>query len=282
VKRVLALMLGFAVLLAACGPIPRPFRLDEKDATSNPLLRLPDHGGIVVPPAGGLPDAQARALADAVAEALRANDIPANTRLGNRQSLILDLFVADKPGASVAVETHLVDPDGKVLSDGTLSDARPRGGEEPADWMGIAKRVASAIVQAIKPESLAQRELLPVRIAVPEGAPGQGGLALLQALAYHLGRAGVKVTEDKRVAALDVSGEVTQTPVQPVQGQETRRLAVVWRVANGDAELGRVDMANALPLRMIERQWAEISFQIAAASAEAIREIVERNRVAPK
>jgi hypothetical protein len=33
---------------------------------------------------------------------------------------------------------------------------------------------------------------------------------------------------------------------------------------------------------MIERQWAEISFQIAAASAEAIREIVERNRVAPK
>jgi len=104
----------------------------------------------------------------------------------------------------------------------------------------------------------------------------------MQALAYHLDRAGVKVTEDKRVAALDVSGQVTQTPVPPVQGQETRRLAVVWRVANGADELGRVDMANALPLRMIDHQWAEISFQIAAASADAIREIVERNRVAPK
>ncbi len=281
-KRVLALLLGFAVLLAACGPIPRPFRQDEKDATSNPLLRLPDQGGIVVPPAAGLPDAQGRALADAVAEALRANDIPANTRLGNRQSLILDLFVADRPGAGVSVETHLVDADGKLLTDDTLTDARPRGGDAPADWMGIAKRVATAIVQAIKPETLTQRELLPVRIATPEGAPGQGGLALAQALAYHLDRAGVKVTDDKRIAALDVTGQVTQTPVAPVQGQETRRLAVVWRVANGADELGRVDMANPLPLRMIERQWAEISFQIAAASAEAIREIVERNRVAPK
>ncbi len=281
-KRLLALLLGFAVLLAACGPIPRPFRLEEKDSASNPLLRLPDHGGVVVPPAAGLPDAQGRALADAVAEALRANDIPANTRLGNRHSLILDLYVADKPGAGVAVETHLVDADGKTLSDGTLTDARPRGGEASADWMGIAKRVATAIVQAIKPETLAQREMLPVRIATPEGAPGQGGLALAQALTFHLERAGVKVTDDKRVTALDVTGQVTQTPVPPVQGQETRRLAVVWRVANGTEELGRVDMANALPLRMIDRQWAEISFQIAAASADAIREIVERNRVAPK
>ena len=49
-------------------------------------------------------------------------------------------------------------------------------------------------------------------------------------------------------------------------------------MANKAEELGRVDMSNALPLRMIERQWAEISFQIAAASAEALREIVERNR----
>jgi len=217
--RILALLLGVVLLLGACGPIPRPFQPEEKDPAANPLLRLPDHGGIVVPPAAGLPDAQARALSDAVAEALRANDIPANTRLGNRQSLILDLIVAERPGGGVAIETQLVDPGGALLSDESVTDARPRGGESPADWMGIAKRIAGAIVQAIKPETLAARELLPLRIAAPEGAPGQGGLALMQALIFHLNRAGVKTTDDTRVAALDVTGAVTQAPAPAIQGQ---------------------------------------------------------------
>lgn len=278
--RALFLLLGFA--LAACGPIPRPFQPEEKDAIANPLLRLPDHGGVVVPPVAGLPEDESRALAEAVAEALRGFDIPANTRMGNRYSLILDLRAAPEPGGRVGLEAQLVDPQGTTLSEGRHVDVAPRGRDVPAEWAGLAKRVAETIAAAIKPETLAQRDKLPVRLAMPEGAPGDGGLALLRALAFHLERMGVRLTDDPRAPALGVSGLVAVGPAPAIQGAEARRVSVVWRVADPDGgELGRIDMANAVPVRAVDRQWAELSFEIAAASAEAIRELVERFRAPP-
>lgn len=271
-----------ALALAACGPIPRPFQPEEKDAIANPLLRLPDHGGVVVPPVAGLPEGEGRALAEAVAEALRGHDIPANTRSGNRYSLILDLRASPEPGGRVGVDAQLVDSQGATLNEGRHVDVTPRAREIPAEWAGLAKRVAEAIATAIKPETLAQRDKLPVRLAKPEGAPGDGGLALLRALAFHLERMGVRLTDDPRAPALGVTGNVAIGPAPAIQGAEARRVSVVWRVADPDGgELGRIDMANAVPLRAVDRQWAELSFEIAAASAEAIRELVDRFRAAP-
>lgn len=278
--RAVLLILGLA--LAACGPIPRPFQPEEKDAAANPLLRLPDHGGVVVPPVAGLPEAEGRALAEAVAEALRGNDVPANTRVGNRYSLILDLRASPEPGGRVGLDAQLVDPQGTTLKEGRHIDVVPRDRESPAEWAGLAKRVAEAIVASIKPETLAQRDRLPVRLAVPQGAPGDGGIALLRALAFHLERAGVRLTDDPRAPALGVTGDVDIGPAPAIQGAEARRVRVVWRVADPDGdELGRIDLGNAVPARAVDRQWAELSFEIAAASAEAIRELVERFRAAP-
>jgi hypothetical protein len=277
-----ALLLLAALALASCGPIPRPFQPEEKDALSNPLLRLPDHGGVVVPPVAGLPEGEGRALAEAVAEALRGNEIPANTRAGNRYSLILDLRASPEPGGRVGVDAQLVDAQGATLKEDRHVDLAPRDRESSAEWAGLAKRVAAAIVAAIKPETLAQRDKLPVRLTMPEGAPGDGGLALWRALAFHLERLGVRLTDDARVPALGVTGNVAIGPAPAIQGAEARRVSVVWRVADPDGdELGRIDLGNAVPLRAVDRQWAELSFDIAAASAEAIRELVERFRASP-
>lgn len=277
--RALALLLTLA--LGACGPIPRPFQPEDKGAAANPLLRLPDRGGVVVPPVAGLPEAAGRAFAEAVAEALRAHDIPANTRVGNRDSLILDLRAAAEPGGRVGVESNLVDPQGAALVEGRHVDVVPRAPDVPAEWAGLAKQVAEAIANAIKPDALAQRDRLPVRIAAPQGAPGDGGLALMRALAFHLERAGVKLTDDPRAPALAVEGEVAIGPAPAIQGAEARRVAVRWRVTDPEGEeLGRIDLANAVPARAVDRQWAELSFEIAAATAEAVRELVERFRAA--
>jgi hypothetical protein len=277
-----ALLLIAGLALAACGPVPRPFQPEEKDA-ANPLLRLPDHGGVVVPPVAGLPEAEARALAEAVAEALRGNDVPANTRTGNRYSLILDLRATPEPGGRVTVEAQLIDPQGTALSAGRHIDAIPRARETAAEWAGLAKRVAETIVAAIKPETLAQHDKLLVRLTAPAGAPGDGGIALMRALAFHLERMGVKLTDDPRAPALGVTGNVAIGPAPAIQGAEARRVNVSWRVADPDGdELGRIDMGNAVPSRAIDRQWAELSFEIAAASAEAIRELVERFRAVPQ
>lgn len=277
-----ALLLLVCLALASCGPIPRPFQPEEKGGLVNPLLRLPDHGGVVVPPVAGMPESEGRALAEAVAEALRGHDIPANTRSGNRYSLILDLRASPEPGGRVGVDVQLVDAQGATLKEGRYVDVGPRDREAQAEWSGMAKRVAAAILDAIKPETLAQRDKLPVRLTIPEGAPGQGGLALMRALAFHLERMGVKLTDDANAPALGVTGNVVMAPAPAIQGNEARRLSVIWRVADPDGdELGRIDLGNAVPLRAIERQWAELSFDIAAASADAIRELVERFRAAP-
>jgi hypothetical protein len=277
-----AALLFVCLALASCGPIPRPFQPEEKDPAANPLLRLTDQGGVVVPPVAGLPEDEARSLAEAIAEALRGHDIPANTRSGNRDSLILDLRAAPEPGGRIGVDTQLVDPQGLLLNEGRHIDVAPRDRANPAEWAGLAKRVAAAIAAAIKPETLAQRDKLPVRLSVPRGAPGDGGIALMRALAFHLERGGVRLTDDANAPALGVTGDVAIGPAPMIQGAEARRVSVVWRVADpaGD-ELGRIDMANAVPLRAVDRQWAELSFEIAAASAEAIRELVERFRAAP-
>jgi hypothetical protein len=81
---------------------------------------------------------------------------------------------------------------------------------------------------------------------------------------------------------LGVAGNVVIGPAPAIQGAEARRVSVIWRVVDPDGdELGRIDLGNAVPLRAVDRQWAELSFEIAAASAEAIRELVERFRAAP-
>ena len=61
---------------------------------------------------------------------------------------------------------------------------------------------------------------------------------------------------------------------------EMRRVSIQWRVRDAEGtELGRVDMTNPVPLALIERQWSELAFEIAAASADGIRDIAERHRV---
>ncbi|MCH7651536.1 MAG: hypothetical protein IIA63_10325, partial [Nitrospinae bacterium] len=80
--RVAAALLA-ALLLGACGDLPKPFA--HQGPTDDALLQLEDSAGIVVaPPAGAPPHTGAR-LADAVTEALGAVNVPASVGGGNRQ-----------------------------------------------------------------------------------------------------------------------------------------------------------------------------------------------------
>jgi len=273
----LALVFVCVAALAACGPLPRPFQPDDKD-TENPLLRLPDSGGIVVPPAFGLAEEPARALAEAVAKALRDLDVPANVRAGNPMSLILDLQV-ETEGGRVRLATNLVDPQGNALADPRGEGVLPANADDPAAWAALAKPVAQAIVVAIKPDAVASRKMPAVHVANVDGAPGEGGRALSRALAFHLERAGLRIADAAGPDVLAVVGTVAIANIGP----DSRRVAVNWRVRDSEgAELGRVDMQNPVPTRIVERQWAELAYEIAGASADGIRDIAERFRVRPR
>lgn len=263
------------LLTVACGPVPRPFAPDDKNDSDNPLLRLPDHGGVVVRPAGGLPREHGVALAEAVAEALRGFDIPASARLGNPQSLVLDLQVLAQSGRML-LAANLADRAGVSLAENQNQGDIPRDPERPEAWSAFARPLAQAIVQAMRPESVVARRLPAILVGTVDGAPGDGGRVLARNLGFHLARAGLRIAETPGDDTLGVQGTVTIVEI----GSEMRRIAVVWRVLDKTgAELGRVDMQNHVLRAIIERQWSELSFEIAGASADSILDIAERFRI---
>ncbi|MBI1245185.1 MAG: hypothetical protein GC202_09275 [Alphaproteobacteria bacterium] len=272
----IAVLLALAV--AACGPLPRPFQPDEKTPEDNPLLLLPDFGGVVVPPALGLPGEPGRAFAEAVADALRKADVPANVNVGNPSSLILDLQV-ETAGGRARVSASLVDPKGVSLADRRAEAVVQGDTNDPATWRPLATPIANAIVGAIKPEAVISRALPSVRIVGVKGAPGDGARALERSLAYHLEKAGLRIADVAGPDVLAVAGTVEISDA----GADTRKMRVTWQVSDAKgAELGRVDMQNPVPVRVLERQWAELAYEVAGASADGIRDIAERFRVRPK
>ncbi|MBL8833307.1 MAG: hypothetical protein JNL71_13030 [Rhodospirillales bacterium] len=266
---------GFALALAACGPLPRPFQPDEKALDDNPLLRMADFGGVIVPPAFGLPEDQSRALAEAVAKSLREFDVPANVRAGNPRSLILDLQ-AERVAGRVRIAANLVDPQGTALADPHAEGAAPAAPDKIESWAALARPIAQAIVNAIKPAAVAARAAPAIHVAGVEGAPGDGGRALSRSLAFHLERVGLRIVDAPGPDVIDVVGTVAIANA----GADTRRVSVNWRVRDSaGAELGRVDMQNPVPVQVLDRQWAELAFEIAGASADGIRDIAERFRI---
>ena len=72
-----------AALLAGCGDLPRPFQPERKG--DNALLLLPDRAGVAVGTVtGAAPNGEA--LAEAMAEALRRQNVPSSVALGNRET----------------------------------------------------------------------------------------------------------------------------------------------------------------------------------------------------
>src|SRR3546814_18278650 len=71
------LLLALILAVTACVPLPRPFKPESKNP-DNPLLQLPDSGGVVVAPLQDAPPA-AGPFAELLAESLLRVGIPAST-----------------------------------------------------------------------------------------------------------------------------------------------------------------------------------------------------------
>ena len=109
---ILALLL---LLVVGCQPLPQPFA-DDRPPPGAAILTPKDGAGIVVRPISGLPEAASDALAEAMADALQNNDVPASTVVHNRASYILTAQAHDHAldGDRTAIELRweLHGPDG--------------------------------------------------------------------------------------------------------------------------------------------------------------------------
>jgi hypothetical protein len=273
-KKLFALLVCLLVL-TGCGNLPRPFAPDSKKE-GNPLLMLTDRGGVVVRPVEGLAPDDAAMLAARTIDALQKQNVPAMTGRGNATSYVLDGVLRPAPDGSASVVFQLVDPRGVIITN-YIATLPPRAGA--AGLTRVAQETAMAMAEHLQPNPAngAPTTIVLRRVVIGEvtGAPGgeNGSRALTRALAYALQRVKVPVADKPDGETLAVSGSVKVTP-KPGQ---VRNVAFRWVVLNAEgAELGKVDMANDVPMEYLDRGWAELANAVAEAAADGIADIVER------
>lgn len=276
-SRILLFVLA-GVLLASCGNLPRPFAPDDKKE-GNPLLMLADRGGVVVRAVEGLNPDDATVLASKTIEALQKQNVPAMTGRGNATSYVLDGVLRPAPDGSASVVFQLVDPRGVIITNYIAALPAHAGA---AGLTRVAQETATALAEHLQPNPAtsapATIALRRVVIGDVTGAPGgeTGSRALTRALSYALQRVKVPVADKADNDTLAVNGSVKVTP-KPGQ---VRNVAFRWTVLNAEGtEMGKVDMANDVPVEYLDRGWAELANAVAEAAADGIADIVERNSV---
>lgn len=276
-------VLAFAALLPACGDLPQPFRGNPGGQASAlaapPAYRL----AVPVPADALLSGAQAAGFAEALSNALLANEVPASVT----DPFPLDWRLAVQArldGGSVVPRYLLADPDGRPQGEAEgspipardWSDARPellrRVARDAAPRIADLLLRAEAARKGMDPAALAVSG--PPRIFVPavRGAPGDGNQALTARLREALGQNGMVVQEVAEGARFAVTGLVNVIP-QPQT--RTQRVEILWTVSRRDGEdLGRVLQLNEVPQGVLERFWGDVAFAAATEAAGGVRTVV--------
>jgi hypothetical protein len=277
------LLLLLALLPAACGELPEPFR-GNPGATAR-VLALPPTPRLAVPMprTALLSDDAANSFAASLATALQTQEVPAVAGPAQQGDWRLDT-TATLRGDSVMPIYKVLDPTGKERGE---SDGAP---VPTADWANAAPttlstaatqaapNIASLLtsiqtaIQHADPNSLYNRA---ARIDVPSvtGAPGDGNLALTTQLRTLLAKLGPTVQDTKANADFIVQGQVKMVPIADNQ----QRVEIQWIVTTptGD-ERGRVVQLNNVPAGSLNGYWGDIATAVAQEAAGGVRDVILR------
>jgi hypothetical protein len=258
--------------LAACQPIPHPF--DDARALPPPSsLTPPDSVGILVLPPKGAAAPFAGKLAEALAKALRDEDVPASTDAENRGSYRLETAqdATSGPGRT-SVHWTLVSAKGTVVGSGS-ADAVDTADDAIA--LSLAKKAAPAVADLVMGDAPIPTANVAVLVALAgvSGAPGDGGTALARAISVALGRAGVTLGAQGAHARFALNCQVDVVPA--AGGKQLVTIHWVLAIAGGK-ELGRVNQQNTVPAGSLEHAWGEVAYDVAGAAAPSIAGLLER------
>ncbi len=268
------------LLVAACQPLPHPF--DDARALPPPeALQPPDSVGVLVVPASDAPAPFSAAMAEALAKALRAGDVPASTDAGNRGSFRLETEEKNETEAAgqarIELRWTLRDAGGAVRGSGTsarevASASWPAGSDAVAQ--SIAEEAAPQIAKLIAGDAPLPSDSAPARVVLGGviGAPGDGGSALAHAIGDALGRAGVELGAAGAPSRFALTCEVAVAPAD--SGKEL--VTVRWILASGGHPLGQVSQQNTVPAGSLDHAWGDIAYAVAASAAPGIAELITR------
>ncbi len=274
-----------ALALAACQPLPHPFS-DLRPPPSSPAMSPPDAVGIVVDPVAGAPAPTATALGEAMADALRKEDVPADTKVGNAKSYHLaGTAQANEDGqrTRVTIVWALRGPDGRAVGQETTSDEVPSaiwrdGDKELAK--ALSAKAALALAARVEGDVPVEKQVHDPVVALRPvtGAPGDGGNALSRAIGAVLVRAGV-VLKAKPADQENywLSGKVEISPVP--DGKQN--VKITWSLARPDGSaIGQVSQENQVPAGSLDGTWGDVAYDVAAAAAGGIVELIQNAQAA--
>lgn len=283
-RRLLPLLL--ALIAAACQPVPHPF-VDDRPPPDSPLLSPPDSAGVVVPPVAGTAAPAGRALAEAMAAALRDADVPASTGAHNQRSFRLLGTAREAPLADgrtqVAIAWEMRDAAGKPVGRQAQTLVEPTAGWQGGDAAlaeSAVRQVAPALAKLVEGDAPLPAVGVDPVVAVRDitGAPGDGARSLLSAMSNALGRANVAVAgkpDDKSNFVL-----TAVIAVAPAAASK-QQVKVTWILARPDGrEVGRVNQANTVPAGSLDHAWGDIAYAVANAAAPGVVAIIERAKLA--
>lgn len=286
-------------LAAACEQLPQPFQPDKENAAF--AARISQSRIAVLPPQAeggetalpGNPRLAAEILAQALSDqGLLASPGHASGRMRRLKSVMRLVQDPAAPQAheTVEVEWTLFDPNGFQIDSATerftlLSAAWEAGSPQVLEEMAsvAAPRIA-AFIEGPEPRQAAapagDEERIPgfpgARLVVlpVEGAPGDGGESLRQALARQVSLAGLPTADSPATGDLVIRGRVEMGA--PQQGQQ--QIAITWILerAGRTASLGEIDQVNSVPAGSLDGAWGPAAEGAAQGAADGIFDLLDR------
>ncbi len=298
------------LLLAACQPLPHPFA-DDAPKPGSPMLTLRDSASVAIAPLQGAPRATAEKLAPAMAKALQDRDIAASDRTASVASYQLDGRIQGMPPAdgkaAVVVSWDLRDPSGKLLGERAerveaqagdwqrgKADAIARLAETGAEQIAAMLQDKTAVEGLDRtPKEASKAPVDASRAAVEtsddgrtrllmrgvEGAPGDGGEALANAITMLLKRQDVAVVSGPKAKA-DLFLDADVGVAKPEAGKQ--HVKIVWHVRRQDgSEIGNVVQENDVPAGLLNGPWGDVAYTVAVSAQDGIIELIARGSPPP-
>ena len=276
--------LALSLALAACGALPKPF--EHEGPAPNELLVLKDRAGIIVAPMDGDLPADADLMIEAMAERLRALQVPATTHAMNRETRVLQGRAEWRPSnpERLAVAWELWNLDGRLV--GTYAQEHPLGAHHDdrgeALIAALTKEAAPKIAALIQDPRALEAKVpgFPgARLVVKSLAagPGDSAQSLSAALRERLVAADLPVADRAAPNDLLVLGKVELGP--PARGYQ--EVAIRWSVvtASDGRELGQVEQRNQVPAGSLDGPWGPMAGAVAEGAASGIVDLLKRAAV---
>lgn len=265
--------MGAVVAVAACGPVPKPFRQSESQKVEIDLVR-PDQSRslILVVPLLDPPHASIT-LQNTLQRSFENAGIPATLKPDRADAPFLVGSQWQEAGR-MGLRWELFGADGNLQTVAVV-DGLPVSTEwaEQSDTIsqGVADVVVAEILPSLRPTAgrLTPHFNPAVYVADSSGAPGDGNEALRRAALNALDRAGVQRTDSRESAALILYAVVKVVSLD--EDSDAVRIRWFMEQPNGES-IGRLTQQNLVAAGSLQEHWGLAAFDAAEAIVEPVGE----------